>query len=169
MWTVTFLRVSDGPVSLTSLRLNVSPARSRKNTRKITIVACDMNAARLIEPASTQSMTRIGELDEESLTFWRRCCVTRRASEPTLLAARSISAAAACICCSVDRSPVVFDRMRVTFEVRVGRSSMILKNSPCSRYTVPAIAPTITTVTSVAPTMRRICQRSSQRTTGLRV
>ena len=57
MWTVTFLRVNDGPVSLTSLRLKVSPARSRKNTRKITIVAWVMKVTSPIEPASTQSIT----------------------------------------------------------------------------------------------------------------
>src|SRR6266581_4951652 len=43
MCTVIFLCDSDGPVSRTSLRLKMSPATSRKKTRKNTMAASPMN------------------------------------------------------------------------------------------------------------------------------
>ena len=42
IWTVIFLFDSDGPVSRTSFRLNVSPPSSRKKMRKTTIAAWPM-------------------------------------------------------------------------------------------------------------------------------
>ena len=49
MWTVIFLFDSDGPVSCTSFRLNVSPPSSRKKTRNATIAAWIMAPSAPIE------------------------------------------------------------------------------------------------------------------------
>ena len=56
--TVIFLFEIDGPVSLTSLRLNLSPDSSRKYTRNSTTVACPTKAAAPSEPAHNSSLKR---------------------------------------------------------------------------------------------------------------
>ncbi len=168
MWTVTFLRLKEGPVSLTSLRLKVSPANSRKNTRNTTMVAWVTKPIRLIEPASTQSMILMLLLPGGGAATLRG--VARRSSTPTLAVARSICSAAACTWAIVLGVPSLALRMTlVTFWVRRGRSSMILKNSPCTRCSTPASKARMMTVTRVAPMARGTLQRSSQRTTGLSV
>ncbi len=96
MCTVIFLRDSEGPVSLTSLRLKVSPDSSRKNTRKITIAAWLSKPITPIEPAHSQSLTLMP--GRASAAAGLR--TPRRFGSAVV--ACSISVAAACICCRVD-------------------------------------------------------------------
>ena len=163
MCTVTFLRLSDGPVSLTSLRLKVSPDSSRKNTRKMTMVAWLRKPTRPSEPAQTQSMIlKLGA----SAAAARR--LLRRVSAPA--ATCSISLATACIFWKVLFLPPVLAAIRRdSLCVAAGNSSMIDSNSPCTRSTTTMEPNRIRAVTAVAPMARGRRSFSSQATTGLRV
>ncbi|CAH0306152.1 hypothetical protein SRABI118_04588 [Massilia sp. Bi118] len=136
------------------------------------MVACDMKLARPTEPASSQSITRkLVAPGALAAAAARRCCAARLAPAPDALAAAcSISAAAACTCWIVEGWPSEACVISlVTLWVSEGSSSMMLKNSPCTRWMVSAMPARIAAETRVAPIARLMCQRSSQRTTGLRV
>ena len=161
---MTFLRLSDGPVSLTSLRLKVLPDSSRKNTRKMTMAAWLRKPTRPSEPAQTQSM--ILKFGASGAVTARR--TLRRASAPA--ATCSIAFATACIFWKVLFLPPVFSAIRRdSFCVAAGNSSTMDSNSPCTRSITTKEPNRIKAVTAEAAMARGRRSFSSQATTGLRV
>lgn len=117
------------------------------------------------EPAQTQSITLI----------WPPSCVT------TATDLRGGVAGLPAVACSIwvatswmrfsvlSLPPVVLATRRDSLRPASGSSSMMLENSRCTFSAVTEAPNRMANVTSVVPSARRTCTRSSQATSGLSV